>query len=96
MSGKNLKGLLALNGVVLALLAAVTFSPSAEAQQRFRGHYAMVSGRSNGSPLYNVYIANQNSREIVAIRYNIQKKLLEGMGYADLAAAGTTLRQNSK
>ena len=96
MSGKNLKGLIALNGVLLALLTAVTFSSTATAQQRFRGSYAMVSGRSNGSPLTNVYIANQNSREIVAIRYNVQQKLLEGMGYADLAAAGGTIRQNRK
>jgi hypothetical protein len=97
MSGKNLKGLLALNGVALGLLAAITFSPAADAQfNRVRGNYTMVSGRSQGSLPYLVYIANESSREIVAVRYNVQQNNFEGMGYADLAKDAGTVRQAGK
>jgi hypothetical protein len=98
MSGKNLKGLLALNGVALGLLAAVALSPAADAQfnNRIRGNYTMVSGRSQGSLPYLVYIANETSREIVAVRYNVQQNTFEGMGYADLAKDAGTVRQAGK
>ena len=96
MFRKNLKGLVLLNGLMLVILAAMTFAPNAEAQQRFRGKYAMVSGRAQGSVPYLLYIVDQNSRQMVAVRYNVQQNLLEGMGYADLVKDGVSVRQNSK
>ena len=96
MLHRNLKGLLLLNGLLIALLAAVTFAPSAEAQQRFRGKYAMVSGRAQGSTPYLLYILDQNSRQLVAVRCNVQQDLLEGMGYRDLVKDAVTIRQNRK
>ena len=97
MSGKSLKGLLALNGVVIGLLAAVTFSTVADAQfNRIRGRYTMVSCRSQGSLPYLVYIANETTREIVAVRYNVQQNNFEGMGYANLANDSNTVRQGGK
>jgi hypothetical protein len=97
MSGKNLKGLLALNGIALGLLAVVTFSPAAEAQfNRVRGSYSMVAGRSQGSLPYMVYIANESTREIVAVRYTVQQNLFEGMGYADLANDSNVIRKGGK
>ncbi|MAC18714.1 MAG: hypothetical protein CMJ23_03375 [Phycisphaerae bacterium] len=97
MSHRNLKGLLVLNGLLVAVLAAITFAPSADAQsQRFRGKYTMVSGRSQGTTPYLLYILNQNSRELVAVRYNVQQNMLEGMAYADLAKDSVTVQQNSK
>ena len=96
MLHRNLKGLLLLNGLLIALLGAVTFAPAAEAQQRFRGKYAMVSGRAQGSTPYLLYILDQNSRQLVAVRYNVQQDLLEGMGYADLVKDAVTVRENSK
>ena len=85
MTRRSLQGLLALNGLLLLVLAAVTFTPSATAQQsRFRGNYTMVSGRAQGSTSYMLYIVNQTSRELVAIRYDTPKRVIEGMGYADL------------
>jgi hypothetical protein len=56
----------------------------------------MVSGRSQGSLPYLVYIANESSREIVAVRYNVQQNNFEGMGYADLAKDAGTVRQAGK
>ena len=96
MLHRNLKGLLLLNGLLIALLAAVTFAPTAEAQQRFRVKYAMVSGRAQGSTPYLLYILDQNSRQLVAVRYNVQQDLLEGMGYRDLVKDAVTIRQNRK
>lgn len=96
MFRKNLKGLVLLNGLMLVVLAGMTFTPTADAQQRFRGKYAMVSGRSQGSVPYLLYIVDQNSRQMVAVRYNVQQNLLEGMGYADLVKDGASVRQNSK
>ena len=96
MLHRNLKGLILLNGLLIALLGAVTFAPAAEAQQRFRGKYAMVSGRAQGSTPYLLYILDQNSRQLVAVRYNVQQDLLEGMGYRDLVKDAVTIRQNRK
>ncbi|MEC8321511.1 MAG: hypothetical protein VX726_09015 [Planctomycetota bacterium] len=96
MFHRNLKGLLLLNGLLVAMLAAITFAPTAEAQQRFRGKYAMVSGRAQGTVPYLLYIVDQNSRQLVAVRYNVQQDVLEGMGYRDLVKDAVTIRQNRK
>jgi len=91
------KGLLFLNGLLLAALIAVTFAPAAIAQlERYRGDYMMASGRTNGSTTNILYIVDQNSRELVAIRYDESKRLIEGMGYADLAKDATTVRKVRK
>ncbi len=96
MSPRSIKGLLVLNGLLVASVAAITFTPAADAQERFRGKYAMVAGRAQGSSPYILYIVDQNSRQLVAIRYDTSKRILEGMGYADLATDGATVRQNRK
>ena len=90
-------GLVLLNGLLLLGLAAVSFGPSAIAQAgRYRGDYTMVSGRVNGSSSNILYVVDQNSRELVAIRYDSPKRVVEGMGYADLAAHSATVRKVRK
>lgn len=97
MTRRSIQGLFLINGLLLLALAAVTFAPAATAQQtRFRGNYTMVSGRAQGSSPYILYIIDQNSRELVAIRYDTPKRVVEGMGYADLigdAAIVTKVRK---
>ena len=79
------------------MLAGVTFGPAAMAQvSRYRGEYMMVAGHSNGSPTDILYIVDQNSRELVAIRYDTSKRLIQGMGYADLAVHAGTVRRPHK
>lgn len=91
------KGLILLNGLLLLSLAAVSFGPAAVAQlARYRGDYTMVSGRANGSISNILYVVDQNSRELVAIRYDSPKRVVEGMGYADLAAHSATVRKVRK
>ena len=96
MSPRSIKRLLVLNGLLVASVAAITFSPTADAQQRYRGKYAMVAGRAQGSSPFILYIVDQNSRQLVAVRYDTSKKILEGMGYADLAKDGVIARQGGK
>ena len=97
MTRRSIQGLFLINGLLLLALAVVTFAPAATAQQsRFRGNYTMVSGRAQGSSPYILYIIDQNSRELVAIRYDTPKRVVEGMGYADLigdAAVVTKVRK---
>ena len=59
-------------------MLAATPRTDGGAQQRFRGKYAMVSGRAGPVP-YLLYIVDQNSRQLVAIRYNVQQDA--GLGY---------------
>jgi hypothetical protein len=56
----------------------------------------MVAGRAQGSSPFILYIVDQNSRQLVAVRYDASKKILEGMGYADLAKDGVVARQGGK
>lgn len=94
-SGRGrLRGLLALNGALLALLGAVTFGPSADAQYRARGQYTMVAGGADGANSAVVYIVDSVNQELVAVTYNTQTKLLDGVGYRNLRADATALTNN--
>lgn len=81
----NLRGLLLLNGLLLAVLLAVTFGDSAEAQSRIRGDYTMVAGGVNGSQSSAVYIVDVANQELMAISYNQNTQALYGVGYRNLA-----------
>lgn len=97
MTRRSWKGLILLNGLLILVLAGVCFGPAATAQfARYRGDYTMVSGRANGSSPYILYIVDQNARELVAIRYDSSKRLVDGMGYADLAAHAVNVRKPRK
>lgn len=88
----RLGGLIALNGVLLLLLAAVTFSPAADAQQvRARGSYSMVGGRVNGSAAGAVWIVDTTNQEMIVITTEPNSKELVGVGYRDLAADAGSL-----
>ena len=81
----TLRSLLVLNTLLLAILAAVTFGPSADAQSRARGKYTMVAGGVNGSTSSAVYIIDVINQELMALAYNQNTKRLEGNGYRNLA-----------
>lgn len=83
------RSLLVLNTLLLAILAAVTFGPSADAQSRARGHYTMVAGGVNGSTSSAVYIIDVINQEMMAVAYNQNTKRLEGIGYRNLAYDAT-------
>ena len=83
--GGNIRGLIALNAALLIILAAVTFGSSAIAQGRGRGEYTMVSGGVPGANSAAVYIVDVANQELVIMTYNQQNKVLEGVGYRNLA-----------
>jgi hypothetical protein len=95
LTGGNLRGLLVLNVLLLALLAGVTFAPTADAQNRARGDFSMVAGGVRGAQSAAVYIVDGVNQELMAINYNQNTKRLEGIGYRNLAydAASRTARR---
>lgn len=97
-SANMLRGLLALNGALLIVLAAVTFAPgrSAEAQARGRGEYTMVAGGLPHIDADGIYIIDVQNQEMVIMAYNDQAKVLEGIGYRNLAADAALQRRNSR
>lgn len=86
--------LIALNAALLAvLLALVVFSPSpADASDeqpvtvRPRGEYTMVSGKTTLGNVNAVYIVDAVNQEIVALRWDPNKKSFSGVGYRNLDA----------
>ena len=94
----DLRGLLLLNGVLLAVLAVVTFGSSAGAQAaRGRGEYTMVSGGANGTDAGIIYIADVANQELIAMTYNGNTKVLDGVGYRNLATdAANVVRSRAR
>ena len=90
MKAKN-RGLVLLNGALLAVLAAVTLSPTTHGQaatgQRARGEYTMVAGRIMGGSTTVAYVVDTANQEMIAVRWNEGQKGLDGIGYRNLAQA---------
>lgn len=92
-------GLLALNGVALAALVAVSLAPGAAAQNqprtgggsggasaRGRGDYTMVSAKIQGSLENAVFVIDSNNSEMLAIKWDGGRRAIVGLGHRDLAA----------
>ena len=82
---RRLAGIVAINGLLLAVLGAVTFAPNADAQSRSRGNYTMVAGRAQGATGGVVYIVDTTNEELVAVTWDPNQKVLSGIGYRNLA-----------
>lgn len=83
------KGLIALNAILLGLLAIVTLAPGAEAQTKRKrpvGQYAIVDGRIQGSAEAAIYVYDTSNQEMLALRWNSSRKVLQVLGHRDLAA----------
>jgi len=80
----KLKALLLINAALLAILGMVTFGSSALAQNRGRGEYTMVAGGVNGANSSAAYIVDVANQEMIALTYDHNTKLLQGVGYRNL------------
>jgi len=89
----RLYGLLAVNGVLLLLLGAVTFAPSSQAQVRVRGNYSMVAGGVQGANANALYIVDTTNRELIALTYDPNQKELLGIGYRNLAVDAESMQR---
>lgn len=79
-------GLIALNAVLLGVLAFVSLGPQVGAQAaRTRGDYLMVAGHVNGVDGSAVYIVDAVNQEMIALSLNNTSKTLEGIGHRNLA-----------
>lgn len=94
----GMRGMLLLNAALLALLAAVVFGSSAGAQNpaRGRGEYTMVTGGANGTNAGVVYIADVANQEMIAMLYNYNTKVMDGVGYRNLAADAAGIRNRPR
>ena len=85
-SVSELRAAVVVNAIGLALLAAVTFAPTAGAQYRARGAYTMAAGRANGADSSVVYVVDTANQELIAVTYNPNTKLIDGVGYRHIGA----------
>lgn len=91
------QGLLALNGVLLGMLALVTLSPGAGAQgERARSSYIVTSGTVKGSESAAIWIIDQTNQDLIAMTWNPQANRLEGLGYRNFAGDSTALLRGSR
>lgn len=82
----NIAALIALNAVLIGLLAAVTFAPSVSAQGRARGAFTMVAGGANNSQSSVVYIVDTVNQEMTVMTYDSASRTVRGIAYRNLAA----------
>ncbi len=87
----NVTALIALNAVLLGVLATVTFAPPASAQVRARGAYTMVAGGANNVQSSVVYIIDTVNQEMTAMTYDSASRSVKGLGYRNLAADAANL-----
>jgi hypothetical protein len=82
----SFRGLIALNALLLLVLAAVVLGARAQAQgARPRGDYISVSGAVPGTNAEVVWIIDGVSQELLGISYDYNSKKLVGVGYRNLA-----------
>lgn len=86
MRKKQFHALLALNLALVALLAAVSLAPRANAQRgaRARGQYTMVAGEVQGMEEAAVYIVDSNNQQLVALHWDQGAHGLAPIGSRDL------------
>ena len=86
LSGR--RGLVVLNGALLAVLIGVTWGPQAIGQNaapaRARGDYTMVAGKTIAGGPSAVYVVDSANQELVALRWDPAKQEMVGMGYRNL------------
>jgi hypothetical protein len=82
---RPLTGLLALNAVLLAVLAVVSLAPRVQASAAPRSTFTMVAGSVKGQTMPVVYIVDETAMELVGISWDEQQKTMNGMGYRNLA-----------
>lgn len=83
----NLKGLIALNLALLAILALVSFAPPATAgggggagASAVVGEYVMVGGTVQGSTSNAVYVLDQSTGTLIGLMYDRSTRRLRGLG----------------
>jgi hypothetical protein len=83
-SGIRVNPLIAVNAALLVILGAVSIA-TAQPGNRARGDYAMVGGEIMGGGGGNaVYILDASNQELIAVKWDTSRKVLDGIGFRDL------------
>lgn len=86
MNRRQFRALIALNVLLLAVLAAVSLAPAAGAQgARARGSYTMVGGQIQGREEAAIYIIDATNQELVALSWDRGRNGLTPLGYRNIA-----------
>jgi len=81
------RSLILLNAALLAALAAVSFVPSASANQaRVKGQYSMVTGRVQGSTPDGIFLVDGSNMRLIAATWDVSRRTLDVIGLRDLRA----------
>jgi hypothetical protein len=96
MKNRSFISLVALNLVLLAVLAFGGIGQPAHAQQspRVGGRYGMVSGVVQNVYPGVVYIVDEANQEMVAVMWNETTQSFQGMGYRDFKSDVATFQNN--
>ena len=73
--------LIALNAILLLILATIIFSPVVEAQSVTRHRFLAVSGRVNGVSSGVVFVLDSTSQELIAMTWDHNASALIQIGY---------------
>jgi len=89
MNRSSLGALLALNVVLVVVLALLTFAPAPAGAQGLGGikgsDYVMVGGKVQGKTANVVYITDLNNAKMIAVYYDINRKSLTTIALRDIA-----------
>lgn len=96
MSRTQFFSLIALNAVLLAALATVSLSGRADAQDRQRGAYTLISCGVTGTPLSVVYVIDEANNELVALAWDDTSKKMNYVGYRNIAADSMQARRGPR
>lgn len=105
MNRKQFRTLLALNLVLLVLLAVVSLASGAGAQRgasaqqgagRARGLYTMVAGNVQGMEESAIYIVDTNNQEVIAMHWDQGQRVLATIGQRNMANDIKTKIGNSR
>ncbi len=77
-------GLIALNVLLLAIFAAVSFVPETIAQTPKSGNYISVPAKTNGITSGIVYILDIDKQELVAVTWDHNKNRIAALGYRNI------------
>jgi hypothetical protein len=90
MNRRQLKPLLALNFLLLGVLALVSIPGGRAGAQndrpRSRGEYTMVNAKAQGISESCLYVVDSINQELLVLRWDRSRQQIKGIGYRDLVA----------
>jgi hypothetical protein len=87
-------GLIALNLLLLAIFAAVSFVPETIAQTPKSGHYISIPAKANSITSGIVYILDTDNQELVAVTWDHNNNRIATLGYRNIKSDAITAWSN--